>query len=247
VELLWENAYGKEYEIQISNDTENWTTVYKVNSILRSCDSGGKIDEGPMLLMIENYRTGMVWNTFMKNKYVRSAVDSVFKKSPCTPYDLDKSATVNIFDVVAGLVYLSGNTDAIYNEECSARNGQKIDLLDLFILIYKIEQIKFKLNFSNYSVKFYNFLDFYLTLTATPLLKLVHSLGASINVPVAIKASSLSTTRHSSPFLKFLSALITNFAKTFFPSLTKGTASSAIAILNLGNLKNLCISSASFL
>ncbi|ODS36940.1 MAG: hypothetical protein A7315_04445 [Candidatus Altiarchaeales archaeon WOR_SM1_79] len=36
------------------------------------------IGEGPMLLMIENYRSGMVWNTFMKNEYVQSAVDTVF-------------------------------------------------------------------------------------------------------------------------------------------------------------------------
>ena len=32
VELVWEYAYGKAYEIQISNDTINWTTVYNTTS-----------------------------------------------------------------------------------------------------------------------------------------------------------------------------------------------------------------------
>ena len=36
VELNWETAYGKSYQIQISNDTENWTTVYSTQ-----CSDGG--------------------------------------------------------------------------------------------------------------------------------------------------------------------------------------------------------------
>ena len=30
--LTWENAYGKDYDIQVSNDGNNWTTVYENNN-----------------------------------------------------------------------------------------------------------------------------------------------------------------------------------------------------------------------
>lgn len=33
------------------------------------------LDQGPILIMIENYRTGLVWKYFMKNEYVRAALD----------------------------------------------------------------------------------------------------------------------------------------------------------------------------
>lgn len=33
------------------------------------------LDQGPIVAMIENYRTGMVWKYFMKNEYVRNALD----------------------------------------------------------------------------------------------------------------------------------------------------------------------------
>jgi hypothetical protein len=36
------------------------------------------IDQGPSLAMIENYRTGLIWNTFMKNSAVQQAVSAVF-------------------------------------------------------------------------------------------------------------------------------------------------------------------------
>ncbi|MCM0649711.1 discoidin domain-containing protein [Clostridium swellfunianum] len=39
VVLNWETAYGKSYQIQVSNDASNWTTVYSTNS------SDGGIDE----------------------------------------------------------------------------------------------------------------------------------------------------------------------------------------------------------
>jgi hypothetical protein len=35
------------------------------------------IDKGITLLMIENYRTGFVWNWFMKNEYVKNGLDTV--------------------------------------------------------------------------------------------------------------------------------------------------------------------------
>ncbi|NRD18637.1 beta-glucosidase [Winogradskyella eckloniae] len=42
------------------------------------------IDQGPIPVMIENYRTGLLWNLFMKNKDVKSGLDKLnfkYKKS----------------------------------------------------------------------------------------------------------------------------------------------------------------------
>jgi len=56
--------------------------------------------------------------------------------SCCVPYDLDNNHVIDIFDVVAGLEYLSEGKE-IHNEECTVRN-HKIDLVDLLTLINKI-------------------------------------------------------------------------------------------------------------
>jgi len=45
------------------------------------------IDVGAMLVMIENYRTGLIWNTFMKNREVKEAMRSVgFDRRPLCAY-----------------------------------------------------------------------------------------------------------------------------------------------------------------
>ena len=35
------------------------------------------IDQGPILLMIENYRTGLLWEYFMKNEEVKRGLDKL--------------------------------------------------------------------------------------------------------------------------------------------------------------------------
>ena len=35
------------------------------------------LDQGPIVLMIENYRTGMVWKYFMRNRYVKNAMEKI--------------------------------------------------------------------------------------------------------------------------------------------------------------------------
>jgi len=40
------------------------------------------IDQGPILIMIENYRSGLVWNTFMRNVTVQSAMAQIFQDIP---------------------------------------------------------------------------------------------------------------------------------------------------------------------
>jgi hypothetical protein len=35
------------------------------------------IDQGPILVMIENYRTGLIWNLFMQNDDVKNGLDAL--------------------------------------------------------------------------------------------------------------------------------------------------------------------------
>jgi len=48
------------------------------------------IDQGPILIMIENYRSGLIWNTFMRNATVQSAMAKIFQDIPSSvTSDLD--------------------------------------------------------------------------------------------------------------------------------------------------------------
>jgi len=60
--------------------------------------------------------------------------------SLCNPYDLDNNHVIDIFDVVTGLEYLSGerNENEIFNKECSGGIDGKFDFIDLLTLISKI-------------------------------------------------------------------------------------------------------------
>jgi len=58
--------------------------------------------------------------------------------SCCVPYDLDGNGNVDIFDVVTGLEYLSGERNEIFNEEFSRGIDEKFDFIDLLTLISKI-------------------------------------------------------------------------------------------------------------
>lgn len=35
------------------------------------------IDQGPIILMVENYRTGLLWNLFMQNTDVKNGLDKL--------------------------------------------------------------------------------------------------------------------------------------------------------------------------
>ena len=41
----------------------------------RACDDNVAIDVGPMLLAIENVRTGLIWKLFMEHEVARRAVE----------------------------------------------------------------------------------------------------------------------------------------------------------------------------
>ena len=49
------------------------------------CQAYLGIDVGPTALMIENYRSGLVWNYFMNNERIKAVVAKVFGKASCDP------------------------------------------------------------------------------------------------------------------------------------------------------------------
>lgn len=78
---------------------------------------------------------------------------------------------------------------------------------------------------------------FYLVMAATPLSKSAASFGDNMSVAVLMRLSSLSTTSISSPARRLGSMLVTNLAKTLFPSFTYPTASSSISMRSCGRGK----------
>ena len=60
------NLFGEYGFKDAYNMNENWYA-----------DSYLAIDQGPIIIMIENYRTGLLWNNFMKNKEVQAGLDKL--------------------------------------------------------------------------------------------------------------------------------------------------------------------------
>ena len=56
------------------------------------------IDQGPIILMIENYRTKLLWRNFMKNQEVINGIESI-PSVPPIDYDYDRvnENTVKVF------------------------------------------------------------------------------------------------------------------------------------------------------
>ncbi|UCS95795.1 Ig-like domain-containing protein [Echinicola marina] len=63
---LGDKIWGEYGFYDAYNITENWYA-----------DSYLAIDQGPIILMIENYRTGLLWNLFMTNEEVQSGLDKL--------------------------------------------------------------------------------------------------------------------------------------------------------------------------
>ena len=58
------------------------------------------IDEGPMMMMIENYRSKLIWNYLMENDYIKYSIDEIF------------SPDLRVNDDLTGTTQLSPATDA---------------------------------------------------------------------------------------------------------------------------------------
>ena len=76
-----DKIWGKYGFVDSFNWDKNWVSSRYIG-----------IDEGPIVLMIENYRTGMVWEYFMRNENVKKALDLCgLGKSRATLYTVDLS------------------------------------------------------------------------------------------------------------------------------------------------------------
>jgi len=56
------------------------------------------IDEGPMLLAIENYRSGLIWNLTNNNVNIKAGLDSIYQPAIC-PADFDSDGDVDGSDL----------------------------------------------------------------------------------------------------------------------------------------------------
>lgn len=85
-----EKIWGKYGFTDAFNPSQNWYSEKNIG-----------IDQGPIVLMIENYRTGMIWKYFMKIPNIRRALDLCgFKKSqsitnPNSPFEYSRGRHIN--------------------------------------------------------------------------------------------------------------------------------------------------------
>ncbi len=63
---LGDRLWGEYGFYDAFNLTENWFA-----------DSYLAIDQGPIIIMIENHRSGLLWNQFMKNEQVKEGLDKL--------------------------------------------------------------------------------------------------------------------------------------------------------------------------
>ncbi|MEJ7769450.1 MAG: glucoamylase family protein [Chitinophagaceae bacterium] len=70
-EDLGDKIWGEYGFVDAFNETENWYA-----------DSYLAIDQGPIIVMIENYRTGLLWKLFMKNSQVQKGLIKLGFQSP---------------------------------------------------------------------------------------------------------------------------------------------------------------------
>lgn len=62
----WTSVWGEYGFYDAFNPTDNWFA-----------DSYLAIDQGPIIVMIENYRSGLLWNNFMKNPEIQPMLDAI--------------------------------------------------------------------------------------------------------------------------------------------------------------------------
>ena len=75
VGLVREIVIARFYGTGVVADAFNLTNVWFANSYLA-------IDQGPEIIMIENYRSGLLWNLFMSCPEVKTGMQSLGFQSP---------------------------------------------------------------------------------------------------------------------------------------------------------------------
>jgi len=116
----------------------NRTFEYNVTANIENI-SALSVEFGPIDIPDGNYTSILTFVYNDKELPIDRRIMSTDYTS-CVPYDLDNNHVIDIFDVVAGLEYLSGerNESEIFNKECSGRISEKFDFIDLLTLISKI-------------------------------------------------------------------------------------------------------------
>ncbi len=103
------------------------------------------------------YNNGINGNFSLKNLYVKNTYgenldykDDAYTSEyyNCTSFlliggcmDFDNDENVDIFDVVAGLEYLSGEKDNVVNYECLKSEMEDLNLFDMFKIMDKISNL----------------------------------------------------------------------------------------------------------
>lgn len=74
-------------------------------------DSYLAIDQGPIINMIENYRTGLLWENFMANEEIAPALDAIgFVPDPVSNENLENNYSWKVFPTInQGEFYLTGD------------------------------------------------------------------------------------------------------------------------------------------
>lgn len=101
------------------NETESWVS-----------DNYIAIDQGPIVVMIENYRTGLCWNLFMSNAEIRPAVRAM---GWTFTGDLDDDGYVNMtdFSILCTCLTAPGNPPTCLEADFDADNDT--DMADVWI------------------------------------------------------------------------------------------------------------------
>jgi len=81
------------------------------------------IDQGAIILMIENYRSGLVWNEFMQNEYIKKAMEDV--GFVLTSFDTGTGAYPSIFGTHNGTIkpLLKITVSKLYTYPCAGTSG----------------------------------------------------------------------------------------------------------------------------
>ncbi|PXF57942.1 MAG: hypothetical protein C4B59_14305 [Candidatus Methanogaster sp.] len=94
------------------------------------------IDEGAIILMIENYRSGLVWNEFMQNPYVMNAMDEA-GFVPMIRGDLDYDCALTSADALICLQIAAGSRpcDAEMFAAADVSGDNRVTSLDALMIL----------------------------------------------------------------------------------------------------------------
>lgn len=114
-----ENLWGDFGFYDAFNPEENWFA-----------DSYIAIDQGPIINMIENYRSQLLWSSFMANQEIQPALDAIgFVTDPVATHDpVEKNISWNVFPtIVDDELHVNINDDEEWNIRLVDLLGRNVD------------------------------------------------------------------------------------------------------------------------